>query len=80
MSDLLPEGEHVGTVKKCQKDTLSDGSEVLFVEFECQDAQGKTHIVHDVIQDQERLDSFLVSIGYSAGAMKLKWPKTKLSN
>lgn len=72
VDDLLPEGEYEGTVKKCHKDTLSDGSEVLFVEWEFNDQEGKSHIVHDVIKDQERLDQFLLSIGYPAGSMKLK--------
>lgn len=72
MDDLLPEGDHAFTVKKCAKDTLSDGSEVLFVELEFQGKDGKPRIVHDVIKDQARLDAFLVSIGYEAGAMTLK--------
>lgn len=71
MSDILPEGEYEFTVKKCALDTLSDGSEVLFIEIECRGRDNKPHTIHEVITTQARLDELLVSIGYPPGAMKL---------
>lgn len=58
------------TVKNAQKDTLSDGSEVLFLELLKEDGE----IIHDIIRTQEKLDEFLVSIGYPAGSMTLAGP------
>ena len=74
MSDLLPEGFYTAIVKKCHKDTMSDGSEVLFVEAQARGPDNQPHTFHDVITTQARLDQFLLSLGYQPGAMKLKSP------
>lgn len=58
------------TIDKAEKETLSDGSEVLYLEL-LYTHEGKQHRIHEIIQTQERLDEFLASIGYPPGAMKL---------
>jgi hypothetical protein len=70
MSELLPEGTYAFVVEKAEKDILSDGREILYVTLLFRE-NGKEHRVYDVIQTQEKLDTFLVSIGYPPGSMKL---------
>lgn len=72
MSELLPEGNYVCRVDKAEKDTLKDGREILALQLVATDANGKEHRIYEVIQTQERLDQFLVSVGFPPGAMKLK--------
>jgi hypothetical protein len=72
MSELLPEGRYECKIDKAEKDVLSDGREVLCLELLVKDEKGQEHRVYDVIETQEKLDEFLVSLGFRPGAMKLK--------
>lgn len=68
---LLPDGYHSFRVDKAEKDVLKDGREILILQLLAMDDEGIEHRIYDVIETQETLDQFLISIGYPPGSMKL---------